>query len=119
MASKRGATKPGSGAIWSLGVRYRYTEPKGSDRNKLDLVATRKGVDPAQFWSAMSWAQVAAQKTLHGCVGWSSEVCKHIKNQTRLMGKVCFFCLLSAHSCLLSAQFCLLTSQFCLFTSVC
>jgi len=54
---KRGKRKPGYGDVWAVGNRYRYTEPRNSNRQKLASVAIRKGVDPQRYYTVLSHVQ--------------------------------------------------------------
>ena len=88
-AQKRGNTKPGYGEVFAVGIRYRYTEPRNSDRQKLAAVALKKKVDPQKYYSALQHVQKCTAATQRVVANWSPEDKAQVKKQKRLLQLIC------------------------------
>ena len=89
MTKKRGKKISGMGIVWAAGNRYRYSEPKNSDRQKLASVAVKKGVDPNKYYSALQHIQACTAATQRVNANWSPHEKHQVQKQGRLMAKVC------------------------------
>lgn len=89
MARKRGKSKPGYGDVWAMGTRYRYTEPRNSERQKLASVALKKGVNPQKYFSVLQHIQKVSAVTMKVVANWSKADKEAVLKQHRLISQIC------------------------------